>query len=495
MTAPGDTSFAPRAVSVDTRLMRASGLYEGLVRGRRFVHNPAGYDALAVLSSRAARLLDNADGRTLGEIARATGETFEALAAEVSLLARNGFVTGEDIAPPVRPRPERVFNVWVHVTNSCNLDCPYCYVEKDAHALSEETAETLRSALVATAEKSGVQRVHMRFAGGEPMLRFAFIRRFFEETRRALAAVGADASGAILTNGTVMPDDALAWLVEHEVSVSVSLDGVGEVQDAMRPAVGGGGSFARVRDNLDRLVARGVAPYMLTTVSALNLGEMPALTSFFLDRSLGFRYSLVRDLASGDALLGHTGVGWREGLVQLRRPAAPTEEGKRLEGPALKRVQDVFDECYSRVEARMPVAPSFRRTHRFCDLELRRPIVKACGAGETYVAVSDRGAVSPCQAALHEDGTRPLAARESLVDVASSLTQLGDFRRRAPDPECARCSHRRSCAGGCPLLLFRRDGHIDGRSPYCEVFRFVIPRILRIGALEVLLDAEARRAT
>jgi len=41
----------------------------------------------------------------------------------------------------------------------------------------------------------------------------------------------------------------------------------------------------------------------------------------------------------------------------------------------------------------------------------------------------------------------------------------------------------------------------DGRSPYCEVFRFVLPRILRIAALELALDASqnpwvsARRGT
>ncbi len=480
----------------DAAVLRAPGLYEGIVRGRRFVHNPAAHDALAVLSSRAARLLDAADGRTVGEIARDTGDAAEDLAAEVPLLARNGFVTGEGLPSPACPRVERTFNVWVHVTNACNLDCPYCYIEKDAHALSEETAATLREALVTTARRSGVRRVHARFAGGEPMLRFAFIRRFFEATHAALRAEGAELTAAILTNGTVVPDGATAWMREHGVSVSVSLDGVGAVQDAMRPTVGGGGSFERVRAGVDRLVAGGVRPYMLTTVSAANLEHAPALTDFFLDRGLGFRYSLVRDLEGGASLLDHRGPGWRRdgSLVTLRRgPEAPRGPAM-LEGDALRRVQEVFGECYARIEARMPVAPSFRRAHRFCDLELRRPIGKACGAGESYVAVSDRGVVSPCQAALHREGARDLAPGESLVDVAPALSQLGDFRRRAVNDECGRCAFRRSCAGGCPLLLHRRDGHVNGRSPYCEVFRYVIPRILRVSALEVLLDAEARGA-
>jgi uncharacterized protein len=458
----------------DATPQRAPGLYEGIVRGRRFVHDPAGHDALAVLSARAARLLDAADGRSLGEIARDTGESLGALSAELALLARNGFVTGAGLPTPRRPPATRSFSVWIHVTNACNLECPYCYVAKDGHALSEETARTLREALVTTVRRSNVTRVHVTFGGGEPMLRFGFVRRFFEETREALRAAGAELSAAILTNGTVLPDGAVEWLREHRVSVSVSLDGVGACHDAMRPAVGGAGSFERVLLGLERLSAGGVRPYVLTTVSAANLAGLPALTDFMLDRALGFRYSLVRDL--GAARLGR------------REPAGAT-----LEGDALRGVQDVLGECYARIESRIRTTPSFRRTHRFCDLELRRPIERACGAGERQVAVSDRGLLSPCQAAFAGEVGAPLAGDASLVDVAPTLAPLA-ARRRATDDACARCAHRRSCAGGCPLLLLGRDGHVGGRSPYCEVFRYVIPRILRISALELLLDAERRAA-
>ena len=40
-------------------------------------------------------------------------------------------------------------------------------------------------------------------------------------------------------------------------------------------------------------------------------------------------------------------------------------------------------------------------------------------------------------------------------------------------------------------MLYRRDGHVEGRSPYCEVFRAVLPRILRIAALELVYESEA----
>jgi uncharacterized protein len=485
---------APPPDLADRPVRRAEGLYLGIVRGRRFVHNPRGRDALALLSRDAAALLDLADGRTLRELAAALQRPVAALARELSLLARNGFVQVPGLPAAPRPPGPPSLDLWVHVTNACNLDCPYCYIEKDGRSLSEDTARSLQSALLATVRADGVRAVHLRFAGGEPLLRFEFIRDFFEETRALLAREGATLSAAVLTNGTRVPDGAAQWMREHGVSVSVSIDGVGAAQDAMRPSLGGGGSWADLERGLDAFSVAGVRPYALVTVGAANLDGVPALTDWLLAREMGFRYSLVRDLDGGAALLDARLPGWRPsgGLLQLRRRSAPVADAPpMLEGDALARVLRVFGECYDRIERAMPVRPSFRRTHRFCDLQWRHPIGRACAAGERSLAVSHDGRISACQAALHHEGTAALAGDTALLGLAPAV--MGpSFQQRSPGAECQGCRFRHSCAGGCPLLLHRRDGHADGRSPYCEVFRSVLPRILRIAALELALDASQK---
>ncbi len=480
----------------EARVRRAEGLYLGIVEGRRFVHNPRGRDALALLSRDAASLLDLADGRPLRDLAATLGRPVESLARELPMLARNGFVTGHGlpVPPPSRPAP-RSLDLWVHVTNACNLDCPYCYIEKDGRSLSDDTARALQSSLLATVREDGVRAVHLRFAGGEPLLRFGFIRTFFEETRALLAREGATLTAAVLTNGTTVPDDAARWMRDHDVSVSVSIDGVGAAQDTMRPALGGGGSFDDLQRGLDAFVAAGLRPYALVTVSADNLDGIPALTDWLLGREMGFRYSLVRDLDGGDALLDARLPGWRPGagLVKLRRASRPSPaEAPMLEGDALARVLRVFGECYDRIERAMPVRPSFRRTHRFCDLQWRQPIGRACAAGERSLAVSHDGRLSPCQAGLHREGSAALEPDTALLRMAPEVMGA-TFQKRSPNDTCDACRFKHSCAGGCPLLLHRRDGHVDGRSPYCEVFRFVLPRILRIAARELLEESRATR--
>jgi len=485
----------------ETRVRRAEWLYAGLVDGRRFVHNPRGFEALAVLSDSAAALLDHADGSTLAEIATRSGRPLGRLLAELPMLGRNGFVVGPGVPALARPAPSPPrFDLWVHVTNACNLDCPYCYIEKDAHSLGDDTAAALQASLLRTVRDRGLRGVNLRFAGGEPMLRWAFLQRFFDDTRALLAREGCTLTAAILTNATRIPADAPAWLVDRGVGVSVSIDGVGAVQDAMRPAVGGAGSWDAVVRGVDRLQAGGVHPYALVTVTRDNLHGMPDLTRWLLDRAMGFRYSLVRDLEGGQSLMDARSAGWRTDgkLVQLRRPDRPeasalASRSPMLEGEALVDVLKVFGECYDLIEARVPVPGlSFRKTHRFCDLEWRRPITKACAAGEGSLAIGHDGQISPCQAALHHEGTATLASDTNLAALAPRVSQLGDFRRKSPNSACSGCRFRWSCAGGCPLLLHRRDGHLDGQSPYCEVFRAVLPRILRIAARE-LIAAPPRR--
>ena len=470
-------------------IRRAPDLYMGLCGSRHFAHNPNGYEALALLGRRGWLMLQAADGRSAREVALdvAGGDADEArkCLSELPLLLRNGFVRspGVPLAQPPGP-PERVFNAWLHLTNACNLACPYCYIQKDAGHLDEQTAARVLAAIEATAQSGEVDRVHVRFAGGEPMLRFAALQRFHQQATEVCGRHGVRFSAAVLTNGTVMPKEAAAWLRDAQVSVSVSIDGVGTAQDVMRPVVGGGSSAARVEAGLDVLQNAGIAPYGLVTVGDSNLEGLPVLARWLSDRGIGFRLSLVRDLE------------WGRGLLDYRHGAgaAPSEaEPGMLAGEALWRVQRVLGQTYDVLEAAVVqgATPSFRRTHRFCDLELWRPIQKACGAGESYLAISDKGEFSPCQAALHQPGTQQLRG-DSLRIQARSQTQFTDFSRKHGNPDCNRCQHRSSCAGGCPLLLHRRAGDIEGRSPYCEVFRAVIPRILRIAAQELLRDEAAR---
>jgi len=473
------------------RIRRAPGLLHGVIGGRRYVHNPRVPGALAILGVPAAAMLDAADGRDSEVIAQAlcdgVSSRRDALLGAVLLLLRNGFVRAPGVAPRRRAARERVFNLWVHVTNACNLRCPYCYIHKSADHLAPEAARRLLATIEATAASGRVARIHARYAGGEPMLRFDAMRAFHERATARCEPHGVRFSAAVLTNGTALPPGAIRWLKDRRIGLSVSIDGVGDVQDRMRPTVHGHGSAALLEATLDRYLEAGIRPFVLITVGADNLDGLPELTARLLQRKLAFRYSLSRDIGAAESALMRRGS-----------PGGLGADGI-LTGAPLRRLQDIFGRCYDLIEAdvraRAPddPAPAFRNTHVFCDLSPWRPIGKACGAGESFLAVGHDGAFTPCQAALGSaDGELDPGA--TLIDNAARHRPFGAFARGAVNAACARCRHAPSCAGGCPLLLHRRDGHVDGRSPFCEVFKFVIPRIVRIAALELIAEGDRRRA-
>ncbi|MBP48328.1 MAG: hypothetical protein CMH53_10360 [Myxococcales bacterium] len=474
---------------LDKRVRRAPRLYMGTVRGRRFAHDPEGHNALVVLSRFAASLLDHAWGEPLSDVLKnlaAHGLRSAHSWREIRALLRSGVLRCEGYRPD-RIQKTPTFNLWMHLTNACNLNCPYCYISKSKDRLTSAAERAMLGSVDATAASGRWRRIHARYAGGEPMLQFEAMKRLHHAAKTRCEAHGVEFSAAVLTNGTIVPEGAPQWLARNGVGLSVSIDGLGQVQDQMRPRRSGGGSFSLLEAGLDQWCQAGLRPYVLITVGDANLDTLPQLTSWLLERGLAFRYSLVRDLQWGQrALSDSVGAG------QCGDMRADHLGQGALTAEQLDRIRKVFHRCYDRIEAHVAaqidrgerVVPPFRGTHHFCDLSLWRPISKACGAGETYAALGDRGALSPCQAALHSTDAGRLDESLSLDTQLQRHKPFGNFRRELGNQQCNNCRHKPSCAGGCPLLLQRRDGHIDGRSPYCEVFRAVIPRILRIAALE-----------
>ena len=58
--------------------------------------------------------------------------------------------------------------------------------------------------------------------------------------------------------GRGLTDDWLAFLLEHDIGVGVSLDGPPEIHDARRLDAAGRPTSARVREGIERLRAAGI---------------------------------------------------------------------------------------------------------------------------------------------------------------------------------------------------------------------------------------------
>ena len=140
-----------------------------------------------------------------------------------------------DDAPPETP-PVRALSL--AVAQKCNLGCTYCYAQQGsfggpARQMDDQTA--LDAVELLFADASPGERFNLSFLGGEPLLNRPAIHAATERARALAAERDATVTFSITTNGTQLTNQDADFFEAHGFAVTVSLDGVGAVNDALRP--------------------------------------------------------------------------------------------------------------------------------------------------------------------------------------------------------------------------------------------------------------------
>ena len=386
----------------------------------------------------------------------------------LELMINNGLVrlSGEPVPPDItkyRLEPAKVtsMSTWLHVTNNCNLDCPYCYIahKGDGH-MSLDIASQYIDKLEEAINVHHLQKVAIRFAGGEPDLNRSVIKYVVDECHRRLISRNVGVQFLLITNGTTLSSKWIDFLTEHSVGINISLDGVGDMHDVTRFFKNGRGSFRRVEKSIDLCLKRGVMPCILTTITDANIKGIPLLSRFLIDRNLQFRYGVYRDYA-GD----HS--GYQEFIQQL---------------------QIALDDCYDYyANAIRQRKADFR--HQLCDLHLdRRPHLRCCNVGYSGVTVSHNGQVFVCQSQMDKQPLGRLDDSATLLQMAWSQQTIPGLTNRgvAGYSPCNSCMWALVCGGGCPVTNVGYSGTAESVSPYCELFNECIPSIIQLKAIELI---------
>jgi uncharacterized protein len=146
------------------------------------------------------------------------------------------------------------------VTEACNLACPYCFARRGPPRSPLALQDALRA--VDWLQESNDPRVHITFWGGEPLLRLDLLRRVSAHARDAAQRVGKTLTLSMPTNGTLLDEEAVAWLSEQRVQVFCSVDGAGEGRPV---AVDGRDSYPLALQGLRRARALGAAARITVT--------------------------------------------------------------------------------------------------------------------------------------------------------------------------------------------------------------------------------------
>jgi len=375
------------------------------------------------------------------------------LAQEIDfLLADQNLIVPAGITPRLKPIEPETLTVWLHVTNACNLDCPYCYVRKSSASMSDETGLDAVERIFQTALKRQFKDVKLKYAGGEASLHFRLIQKLSARAQELSAKYGISLQQVVLSNGTHIGAEDVAWMRSNQARMMISLDGVGEVQDRMRPYRSGKGSFEAVRKTVDEvLLPQGFQPMFTVTITQQNAGGVSDAVRWVLERDLPVSLNFYRHKPNSALDLA-------------------AEENALIEG--MLAAYKVYEE----------ILPSRPFLNGLLDRVQAGAHLHTCGAGSSYLVITHEGFLAQCQMQM-ENPVSHVLSNDLISQVqAGPLNVLSVEQKDA----CSACAYRYRCAGGCPLETHRASGRWNAPSPNCRIYRTLLPFALRLEGLRLL---------
>jgi uncharacterized protein len=194
----------------------------------------------------------------------------------------------------------RMKQLILQVTQQCNLRCGYCaysgiYDKNRTHSNKRMAFDTAQKAIDFFLERNTeLSDVVISFYGGEPLLEFELIKQCVEYAKSQVE--GKRIRFSMTTNGTLLTNRVIEFLVKNEFSLAISLDGSKQEHDANRKLANGGGSFDVIIGNIERIQKHypeyyGEVRIMTTVNPRMNLEcalEFFGANDIFSDRQLIF---------------------------------------------------------------------------------------------------------------------------------------------------------------------------------------------------------------
>ncbi|NDY70901.1 hypothetical protein DO021_05585 [Desulfobacter hydrogenophilus] len=192
---------------------------------------------------------------------------------------------------PEYPVDTPINTLVLHVTQACNLMCRYCYHD-DGNGTDRVSTPmdraVARQAVDFLFDNSGnLLDLVLVFFGGEPLLNTKLIADTIAYADRKALDSGKKISYAITTNGTLLTDKVIAFIREHRIGMTVSLDGIRAAHDRFRRFPDGSPSYDVILPGVKKLLGAGMTkPVVARVTLAKEVGDIYQSLTHLLD--LGF---------------------------------------------------------------------------------------------------------------------------------------------------------------------------------------------------------------
>ena len=341
-------------------------------------------------------------------------------------------------SPRALPKaPWTLRSACVELTLRCNLRCLHCgQAAGEARALELELPEFID--LFADLRELGAERVVL--LGGEPFLH--------PDWREIVAmAKGFGLRVSLVSNGLLItPTTASELSSLGAETVGISLDGASdEIHDFLR---GAPGARMKAWRGIDCLRVAGIPVTIITTVSRMNLPELPALRD-----QLATKGGLLWQLQSANGTGDRFRAEWMPSPTELLAVARFVEDCRKTLPPGILAVATGHNIGHH--------ARSVGNTGAKGDW-------RGCTGGLSTVGITSGGAVKGCLSMRAEEEVGNIRVTR-LRDLWRDPTAFARHRRFPVgnlQGGCAKCPHGSECKAGCPEMARTGSGTVWD-NPFC----------------------------
>lgn len=329
---------------------------------------------------------------------------------------------------------------WVEITSMCNQKCLHCFLGNELNRYHHQPKEKI-FAHIDTLIEQGVNQVVI--SGGEPT-----IHPHIEEILTYASQYPITVT--LLTNGTSPKSLKLAKLLSGlSVNVKMPILGWGKSHEEM---TGLPGSFKKVIKTIHHYVREGVAIELGTTVTSLNIDDIPKIRKYAnrvrlpLEVSPIFATGYAKDNKS--TLLAHPQKVFtqvcREDKSFVRKDLRPTPPPKRY------------------IKPKSPTD--------YQSVDLTNYLTDRHECGQKILAILSSGEVTPClllrEEAFSMGNTNQYPLSDILTPGFQSREKFDETMKLSNVADCKNCEARFACkAGGCPATSHAMAGTIFVKNP------------------------------
>ena len=346
--------------------------------------------------------------------------------------------------------PRKASSLLWEITDACNLRCLHCE-SAAGRRRPDELAPDEALALARQIARMGWSSVSV--TGGEPLL-----RKDWADLARTLASGGCHVT--LVTNGMLLHGEAIRRAIDAGVrSVAVSLDGLEQTHDRIRPGPGRsqGSSFQAAVRSLRDAKRAGLGTAAITHVNRWNWPELRPMHELLTE-------------AAADIWQVQLGVP----LGRLRE----MDEPYLLEVSKLGELEAFCAEMIA-LHREDPTRPSVKVVHTIGyygkhERELRGgspenpKFFVGCLGGWRTLGITSDGRVKPCAMLPRsfEVGDLREETLEAIWGDADRFEYQSRWDQRSLEGYCRRCEYRCICRAGCTSMAFGLTGSIYNNS-YC----------------------------